>query len=300
MILEAHHIVKRYGEFCALDLDSLELPEGEVYGLLGPNGAGKSTFIRILNRITAPDEGEIRLFGRPLNEVDLGWIGYLPEERGLYRKMKVGEQLLYLSRLKGLSRHDAQQRITQWLDRFEIATWRDRKVEELSKGMQQKVQFISTVLHEPRLLIFDEPFSGFDPINANLLRDEILRLKEQGTTVILSTHNMASVEAMCDSITLINRSRAVLQGSVSEIRRRYQGDRFLVRYYTDSTPITLPAGIEVVDSQERHELTSLQLRIDPSCPSSELIRTLNDQVRIFSFEEVVPTMEEVFIKVVKG
>ena len=220
-LLRVEHVSKHYSGHTALDDVSLDIPRGSVYGLLGPNGAGKTTLIRIINRITAPDEGRVLFDGRPLASADVQRIGYLPEERGLYKKMKVGEQALFFARLKGLSRAEAVRRLRVWFDRFDIASWWNRRVEELSKGMAQKVQFIVTVLHEPELLIFDEPFSGFDPINANLLKEEILGLRDRGATVIFSTHNMSSVEEVCDHITLIDRSRNILSGAVDEIRRRH-------------------------------------------------------------------------------
>ena len=225
-LLRVEHVSKHYSGHTALDDVSLDIPRGSVYGLLGPNGAGKTTLIRIVNRITAPDEGRVLFDGRPLASADVQRIGYLPEERGLYKKMKVGEQALFFARLKGLSRAEAVRRLRVWFDRFDIASWWNRRVEELSKGMAQKVQFIVTVLHEPELLIFDEPFSGFDPINANLLKEEILGLRDRGATVIFSTHNMSSVEEVCDHITLIDRSRNVLSGPVDEVRRRHGGNVF--------------------------------------------------------------------------
>ena len=225
-LLTAEHVTKRYAAHTALDDVSLAIPEGSVYGLLGPNGAGKTTLIRIINRITAPDSGRVLFDGREIAPEDVYRIGYLPEERGLYKKMKVGEQALFFARLKGLSRRDATARLKTWFEKFGIQSWWDKKVEELSKGMAQKVQFIVTVLHEPRLLIFDEPFSGFDPINANLLKEEILALRDKGATVIFSTHNMSSVEEICDHITLINKSRNILSGRVDDIRRRHGANIF--------------------------------------------------------------------------
>ena len=228
MFLETQHIEKNFGSFRALDNVCLGVREGTVFGLLGPNGAGKTTLIRIINRIIKADSGQVLLNGRQMTDDDVRQIGYLPEERGLYKKMKVGEQALYLARLKGLSRSEAEKRLSQWFDKFDITEWWNRPVEQLSKGMQQKVQFIVTVLHEPRLLIFDEPFSGFDPVNATLLRNEIMALRDKGATVIFSTHNMASVEEMCDDIALINKSRVVLNGSVAEIRKSHSANLFEV------------------------------------------------------------------------
>ena len=236
-LLRVEHVSKHYSGHTALDDVSLDIPRGSVYGLLGPNGAGKTTLIRIVNRITAPDEGRVLFDGRPLASADVQRIGYLPEERGLYKKMKVGEQALFFARLKGLSRAEAVRRLRVWFDRFDIASWWNRRVEELSKGMAQKVQFIVTVLHEPELLIFDEPFSGFDPINANLLKEEILGLRDRGATVIFSTHNMSSVEEVCDHITLIDRSCNILSGAVDEIRRRHGQNLFRLEYRGDEAAL---------------------------------------------------------------
>ena len=231
--LTASHIVKRYANHVALDDVSIQVPRGKVFGLLGPNGAGKTTLIRIINRITAPDSGEVIFDGHPFAPEDVARIGYLPEERGLYKKMKVGEQAIYLARLKGLTAAEAKERLTYWFNKFEIMPWWDKKLEELSKGMQQKVQFIITILHEPKLMIFDEPFSGFDPVNAELLKTEILRLRDAGHTIIYSTHNMASVEDVCDDIALINNSRLVLSGSVEEVKHRFADGRYEVHAVTN-------------------------------------------------------------------
>ncbi len=220
-IVKVEHVVKQYGDFRALDDVSLAIPRGSVYGLLGPNGAGKTTLIRIINRITAPDSGAVYFDGHPILQTDVERIGYLPEERGLYKKMKVGQQVLYFAMLKGLSRHEATQRAKEWFVRFGIEGWWNKKVEELSKGMAQKVQFVTTVLHKPELLIFDEPFSGFDPVNAQLLKDEMLRLRDEGATIIFSTHNMASVEEVCTHITLINKARNILSGTLDEVRDKF-------------------------------------------------------------------------------
>ncbi|MBQ1201881.1 MAG: ATP-binding cassette domain-containing protein, partial [Alistipes sp.] len=229
-IIIAEHITKRFTEHTALDDVSVEIPTGSVYGLLGPNGAGKTTLIRVINRITIPDEGRVLFDGKPITQQDIYRIGYLPEERGLYKKMKVGEHALFLARLKGLSRHEALVRLKEWFTRLGIEDWWDKRVEDLSKGMAQKVQFIVTVLHEPRLLIFDEPFSGFDPINAELLKTEILRLRDKGATVIFSTHNMSSVEEICDHITLINKSKNILSGRVDEIRHSHGNNIFSIQF----------------------------------------------------------------------
>ena len=230
-IITCRNVTKRYGNFTALNNVSLEIQEGKIFGLLGPNGAGKTTLIRMLNQITRPDEGEILFKGEPLKETDIERIGYLPEERGLYKKMKVGEQALYLARLKGMDRTEAMERLKEWFVKFGIQAWWNKKVEELSKGMAQKVQFITTVLHRPQLMILDEPFSGFDPVNVNLIRNEILRMRDEGTTIILSTHNMESVEELCDNIALINKSNLIVTGNTAEIRRKYGKNEVEVRYH---------------------------------------------------------------------
>ena len=270
-LLRVEHVSKHYSGHTALDDVSLDIPRGSVYGLLGPNGAGKTTLIRIVNRITAPDEGRVLFDGRPLASADVQRIGYLPEERGLYKKMKVGEQALFFARLKGLSRAEAVRRLRVWFGRFDIASWWNRRVEELSKGMAQKVQFIVTVLHEPELLIFDEPFSGFDPINANLLKEEILGLRDRGATVIFSTHNMSSVEEVCDHITLIDRSRNILSGAVDEIRRRHGQNLFRLEYRGDEVALrrALAGRCEVVasggDLKRRPSCCTPRRRGFPNC-----------------------------------
>ncbi|MEO5584423.1 MAG: ATP-binding cassette domain-containing protein, partial [Flavobacteriales bacterium] len=229
-MLATENIVKKYGDHLALDGVSLEVPTGQVFGLLGPNGAGKTTLIRIITRITGPDSGRVLLDGRPMTEADVATMGYLPEERGLYKKMKVGEQALYFARLKGMEKKEATKRLKDWFERWDMATWWDKKVEELSKGMAQKVQFITTVLHGPRLLILDEPFSGFDPINAELIRLEILRMRDEGVTVMLSTHNMGSVEELCEHIALIDQSKVVLHGSVKDIRKQFSDSTYAIEF----------------------------------------------------------------------
>ena len=264
-LLRVEHVSKRYAGHTALDDVSLAVPQGSVYGLLGPNGAGKTTLIRIINRITAPDEGKVFLAGRELSAEDVCRIGYLPEERGLYKKMKVGEQALYFARLKGLSKKEATARLKEWFVKFGIRDWWDKKVEELSKGMAQKVQFIVTVLHRPPLLIFDEPFSGFDPINAELLKNEILALRDEGATIVFSTHNMSSVEEICDHITLINKSKNILSGSVSEIRRRHGENLFRVDFTgepsaLEHSPLWQWFGIEHENAaEERYRTVRLRL-----------------------------------------
>ena len=297
-LLVAEHVEKNYSGYRALDDVSLSATEGRILGLLGPNGAGKTTLIRIINRITAPDCGRVLFAGEELAQKHVSQIGYLPEERGLYKKMKVGEQAMYLARLKGLAKNDAEQRLRQWFERFEIMGWWNKKVEELSKGMQQKVQFIVTVLHDPQLLIFDEPFSGFDPINANLLKEEILRLKDKGATVIFSTHNMASVEEICDDITLINKSRVVLSGNVREIRESYRKNIFDVRCRKHGTDIALSPEMEVLSQTETAGDVALRVRIAQGTPSNELLRQLIAQSDVLSYQEVLPSMNEIFIEAV--
>lgn len=300
--IEARDVVKDYSGHRALDGLSLSVPQGCVYGLLGPNGAGKTTFIRILNQITRPDSGEVLLDGRKLCPADIGRIGYLPEERGLYKKMKVGEEAIYLAQLKGLSAQEARKRLRAWFDKFQISEWWDKKVEQLSKGMQQKVQFIVTVLHEPSLLIFDEPFSGFDPVNANLLKNEILELKRKGATVIFSTHNMASVEEVCDNITLIDKSRAVLSGPMRDIRRQFKENLFRIRFTGDAAPL-MAAGApvslsEVCEAGGCTEALARPAQTGEPMSPNELIRYLLQHVELVGFEEKLPSMNEIFIKVV--
>lgn len=301
-ILRADNIIKQYASHRALDDVSIAVPRGSVYGLLGPNGAGKTTLIRIINCITAPDSGTLIFDGRPMRADDVSRIGYLPEERGLYKKMKVGEQALYLSRLKGLSRHDATVSLRKWFRRFEIESWWDKKVEELSKGMAQKVQFIVTVIHNPELLIFDEPFSGFDPINANLLKEEILERAKAGATVIFSTHNMASVEEICDHITLINKSKNILSGRVDDIRRSLGTNSFKIDFRGDAAKLeeSLHQVGRLTKQPSTGELQSLIVTL-PVCESSRSLLTIaNEIVDIHNFTEQIPSMNEIFIKSVQG
>ena len=294
-ILEAIDVRKAYANHVALDGVSLSIPEGSIFGLLGPNGAGKTSLIRIITQITGADEGEIRFRGERLNPSHIAQIGYLPEERGLYKKMKVGEQLLYLARLRGLSREDATARIKQWLNRFEIKEWAGKNVEDLSKGMQQKVQFIATVLHDPKLIILDEPFSGFDPINANLIKDEILELRKQGATIIFSTHRMESVEEMCDNIALINRSRKVLDGPIGVIRDQFKTNTYEME--GKGKLILAHPDFEVVEQKERengHFYARVQLH-DGVRPN-DLLRYLIANVEVESFREKIPSINEIFIR----
>ena len=302
-IITAEHITKRFSAHTALDDVSVEIPRGSVYGLLGPNGAGKTTLIRTINRITLPDEGRILFDGRPITQQDIFRIGYLPEERGLYRKMKVGEQALFLAQLKGLKRHEALLRLREWFVRFGIEEWWNKKVEDLSKGMAQKIQFIVTVLHKPELLIFDEPFSGFDPINANLLKEEILRLKDEGATVIFSTHNMSSVEEICDHITLINKSHNILSGKVDDIRRKHGGNIFSVQYKGDGQALNekLQGVCNILAHDENSTgYSSLKLHIERNEDVRSVVALINDSVELRQFTEEVPSMNDIFIQSVRN
>ena len=303
-ILQIEHVTKRYAGHTALDDVSLEVPQGSIYGLLGPNGAGKTTLIRVINRITLPDTGTVIFNGHPITDDDIHHIGYLPEERGLYKKMKVGQQAIFFARLKGLSRREAVERLKKWFVRFGIEDWWDKKVEDLSKGMAQKVQFITTVVHEPRLLIFDEPFSGFDPINANLLKREIMRLRDNGATVIFSTHNMSSVEEICNHITLINKSHNILSGSVDEVRRRFGENIFEVTYDGDTAllesvaaPMAELLGTTEVSDTPYH---TTRLKLNPTTSVRNIVAAVNDAVNLRSFNEVIPSMNDIFIRAVEG
>lgn len=298
-LLVTEHVEKTYSKHKALDDINIAVPEGSVLGLLGPNGAGKTTLIRIINQITAPDKGNVYFCGERLSRGHISQIGYLPEERGLYKKMAVGEQAMYLARLKGISKNDARKRLTEWFERFEISDWWNRKVEELSKGMQQKVQFIVTVLHEPKLLIFDEPFSGFDPINANILKEEIIRLKNNGATVIFSTHNMASVEELCNEIVLINKSKVVLSGKVNDIRKSYRKNLFKIQCSGNTDNLNFGNGIEIVEKEIADE-TLLKIRLAGDVKPNDLIQQLINQVNVVSFQEILPDMNEIFIEAVKN
>jgi len=299
-LISADSVVKDFTGHRALNHVSMDVPLGSIYGLLGPNGAGKTTLLRIINQITAPDEGTIYFNGRPITGEDRMEIGYLPEERGLYKKMKVGEQALYLAQLKGLSRAEAMQRLKVWFEKFDISEWWGKKVEELSKGMAQKVQFITTVLHHPRLLIFDEPFSGFDPINVNLLKQEILQMKKDGATIIFSTHNMSSVEELCDHITLINRSETLLQGEISGIREKYKSNLYRVTFLGDGEKLSreIDPRFELLKVEENGMGRQATIRIRQEEGSNELIRHLADKVEIKAFHEVIPNMNDIFIQVV--
>lgn len=299
--LETNNVVKQFSGHLALNKVSIRVPENSVFGLLGPNGAGKTTLIRIINQITMPDSGEVIFNGRKLQPADIANIGYLPEERGLYKKMKVGEQALYLAQLKGLSCHDALVGLKHWFEKFEIQTWWDKKVEELSKGMQQKVQFIVTVLHKPKLLIFDEPFSGFDPINANQLKNEMLQLQKDGATIIFSTHNMSSVEEVCSHIALINRSQIILDGEVSEVRHNYKHNIFKLQYRGIAQKLEplQDEGFVIGATTQSSGINETVITMGDGATSNKLIKRIVDEVDIVGFNEILPSMNEVFIKVVQ-
>ena len=303
-ILRIEHVSKTYTGHKALDDVSMEIPRGSIYGLLGPNGAGKTTLIRVVNRMTIPDCGKVWFEDHEINPDDIYQIGSMPEERGLYKKMKVGEQAVFFARMRGMGRFEAIDKLRQWFDRLGIIDWWDKKVEDLSKGMAQKVQFIATVVHEPKLLIFDEPFSGFDPINANLLKQEILGLRDRGATVIFSTHNMESVEEICDDITLINKSQNILSGSVEEIRRKAGGNTFQVIFSGDNEKfesavsgkanlIGDPEGMIGGYSQQK-------IHIPSNDDVHYVIGSLNDSVNLRSFQEIIPSMNDIFIRAVNG
>lgn len=275
--IEVRDVSKQYGDHVALSHVNLSVPDGSIYGLLGPNGAGKTSLIRIINRITHADSGEVLMHGRPMTDEDIRQIGYLPEERGLYKKMKVEDEIIYLARLRGLTRYDAMQRMGEWLDRFDLGEWRQKKIEQLSKGMAQKVQFITTVIHRPPLLIFDEPFSGFDPVNAEQLKREILRLRDEGAAILFSTHNMSSVEEVCQEISLINHAEVVLQGSVEEIRRRYRSHLYKVQLEDGQE-----FDYQLPDGQSLHDA----------------ITELNAKYSLAGFHEVLPNMQQIFMQAV--
>lgn len=298
-ILEVRSVSKQYAAHKALDEVSISVPQGCIYGLLGPNGAGKTSLIRIITQITAADSGEVLFNGTKLQPSHIREIGYLPEERGLYKKMEVGEQLLYFAQLKGMSRNDAMDKLRSWVDRFEIRGWWKKKVEELSKGMQQKIQFIATVLHEPKLLILDEPFSGFDPVNAALITEEILKLRDHGCSIIFSTHRMESVEQLCDHIALINRSKKVLEGSVKQIRNQFKPNIFDLSY--TGPALQLSSDFEVIDTRtfDQNRKTS-SVRLKEGVTPNRLLADVLGQVEVHAFSEHLPGMQEIFIRVVSG
>ena len=298
-LIQCKNVCKSFGEKVALDHVSVDIPKGKIFGLLGPNGAGKNTLIRIINRITIPNGGEVLFDGRPITQDDVEKIGYLPEERGLYRKMKVGEQAMYFAQLKGMSSREAAKELKKWFVRFGIESWWNKKVEELSKGMAQKVQFITTVVHKPSLLILDEPFSGFDPVNAQIIREEILRLRDEGATIILSTHNMESVEELCDNIALINKSHVVITGGVDEIRHKY-GNNNVELIYTSSTALKAEAGLfKVLSDEDESGRHTTVLALEPDALVNDVLAAVLGQgVAVNSFKELVPRMNDIFIKLV--
>lgn len=300
-VFSAQNVVKHFATVRALTDVSISVKEQSIFGLLGPNGAGKTTLIRIINQITAPDSGNLLLNGKPMVRADISKIGYLPEERGLYKKMKIGEQAIYLAQLKGLSRRDATKNLKKWFEKFEIMTWWNKNIEELSKGMQQKVQFITTVVHKPKLLIFDEPFSGFDPINANLLKREILQLREDGATIIFSTHNMESVEELCDHIALINKSVKIEDGPTDAIREKYKANMFEVKYKGNFRQLekALNNQFNILNHSESEKENQVRIQYGNGHSNNDLIRTLIGVAEIISFEEVIPSMNDVFIKAVE-
>jgi ABC-2 type transport system ATP-binding protein len=302
-LLKIENVTKRFAKHVALDDVSLTIPQGSIYGLLGPNGAGKTTLLRIINRITVPDSGRVLLGDKEITQDDVRLIGYMPEERGLYKKMKVGEQAIFFARLKGMSRKDASDKLRQWFDKFGIGEWWNKEVGDLSKGMAQKVQFIATVLHEPKLLIFDEPFSGFDPINANLLKSEILALRDKGATIIFSTHNMSSVEEVCDHITLIDKSRNILSGNVDDIRHRHGANIFEIDYRGNETSLldALDGKCEIMDTKPSPTgFNRMKIHIATDGEVRGVIAKANESVEIRSFSEVIPSMNDIFIRAVNG
>ena len=298
-LIQCNNVSKAFGEKVALDNVSVDIPEGKIFGLLGPNGAGKTTLIRIINRITIPNSGTVLFNGRPITQEDVEKIGYLPEERGLYRKMKVGEQAMYFAQLKGMSYRDAMDELKKWFVRFGIESWWNKKVEELSKGMAQKVQFITTVVHKPSLLILDEPFSGFDPVNAQIIREEILRLKSEGATIILSTHNMESVEELCDNIALINKSHVVISGGVDEIRRKYGNNNVELIYTSSAALESVPGVFRVLSDHDDSGRHTAVLALEDDVETNEALQAvLGQKVTVNSFKELIPRMNDIFIKLV--
>jgi len=298
-MLSIRNIVKQYANHRALDNVSIEIEQGSVFGLLGPNGAGKTSLIRIINQITAPDQGEVYLNGEKLNPSHISKIGYLPEERGLYKKMEIGEQMLYLAQLKGLSKADATARIRYWFEKMGIQSWWNKKVEDLSKGMQQKVQFIATVVHDPELIILDEPFSGFDPVNAQLITNEILELNQKGATIIFSTHRMESVEQLCDSIALIHKSKKILDGKVKDIKNLYRNNTYRIAYSGILNPVDTPL-FNINEEKKDEKVTHLTIQINPGYSSNDVLKFLIPQVQVTELTEIVPSMNDIFIQNVKN
>lgn len=298
-IIEVQNVTKKYSNHLALDNVSLSIRKGIVYGLLGPNGAGKTTLIRILNQITAPDSGTVLFNGNPLSRKDIEKIGYLPEERGLYKKMKVGEEALYLARLKGLSKEEALERLKYWFIKFEIQNWWNKKVEELSKGMQQKLQFIITVVHRPDFLILDEPFSGLDPINTNLIRQELLELKRQGTTIIISTHNMASVEEICDEICLINKAHKILEGNLMEVKQQFKENIFSLTLSSEREIPSFPEAFSVLETSSSGNQHHYVVKVHEGGNSNQLLKFVMDYGNVMEFNEILPSMNDIFIQQVE-
>ncbi len=298
-LFEAHNVTKQYGNQLALDNVSISVPEQSIYGLLGPNGAGKTTLIRIINQITAPDTGELFLNGKRLMPDDVQLIGYLPEERGMYKKMKVGEQALYFAQLKGLSRAEAMKRLKYWFKKLDITEWWGKKIEELSKGMAQKVQFVITVLHEPRLLIFDEPFTGFDPLNTRIIKNEILFLRERGATIIFSTHNMESVEELCDNITLINKAKTLLEGSVHEIRSQWAANEYDLVFDGD-VRIEGNGYYQILNQKQENSRSIIRLKTTTDIKTNEILQTVMKSGNLVSFNPSMPSMNEIFIRVIEA
>ena len=301
-ILEVKNVVKQYGEYVALNSVSLSIPKGSIYGLLGPNGAGKTSLIRIINQITLPDSGEVLLDGEKLQPHHIQQIGYLPEERGLYKSMKVGEQCLYLAQLKGLSKKEAKVQLDYWFEKLDIKGWWNKKIEELSKGMAQKIQFVVCVLHQPKLLIFDEPFSGFDPVNANIIKDEILSLKEKGTTIIFSTHRMESVEELCDHIALIHKSNKLIEGKLEEVKRQYRSNSFEVGILTDNVEglmydLTQKFTVGPANFKSLNQELKLEIQLGTGTPN-ELLQVLTQRGQVTHFVEKIPSVNDIFIKTV--
>ena len=302
-LLKIENVTKRFANHVALDDVSLSIPKGSIYGLLGPNGAGKTTLLRIINRITAPDTGKVLLDGKEITQDDVRLIGYMPEERGLYKKMKVGEQAIFFARLKGMSQRDATAKLKEWFGKFGIEEWWNKEVGDLSKGMAQKVQFITTVLHEPKLLIFDEPFSGFDPINANLLKSEILALRDKGATIIFSTHNMSSVEEVCDHITLIDKAKNILSGNVDDIRHKHGANIFGIDYRGSEESLldALNGVCEIMESKPSPAgFNKMKIHIATDEQVRDVIAKANESVEIRSFSEMIPSMNDIFIRAVNG
>jgi ABC-2 type transport system ATP-binding protein len=299
-ILEVQNVVKTYGDYTALNQVSLTIPKGSIYGLLGPNGAGKTSLIRIINQITMPDSGLVLLDGQPLQPNDVQYIGYMPEERGLYKSMKVGEQCLYLAQLKGLSKQEAQKQLKYWFERLEIEGWWNKKIQELSKGMAQKIQFVVTVLHQPKLLILDEPFSGFDPVNANLIKDEIIELNKQGTSVIFSTHRMESVEEMCDHIALIHKSNKLIEGKLTDVKKQFRTNSFEVGILTDNVEglmydLTQKFTLSQTDFKSLNDELKLEIQLGTATPN-ELLNVLVQRGQVTHFMEKIPSVNDIFIQ----